>query len=156
MKKCIILMVMFAFMSTSLLQAEDNFLNILKNDENLCMGNVDTIVFKGKEYLISVGSSPIDSNTPEAKLKAREEARLIAEESLMKFVYQVQVDSAEELKTEHTEMINKNGKSKVRIEEKYIEIIKEKGKGILKRLTPYGKWKSKDKAEYYFAVGITL
>ncbi len=86
-----------------------SLLEPVKNNESLCNGNVDIVSFQGKGYLVSAGRSFIEGDTPEANLKAGEQAKLTAEERLMKFVYQIQISSNEELK-ESTEIRSVNGK----------------------------------------------
>ena len=133
-----------------------DLINFIKHNESLCDGNPDFLINEGLEYLISVGVSPIKDSTPEAKLNAITEAKLIADEGLMKFIYEVQFSSKEELIKEIQTISSGNGEEKIISTEKYIEIIKEKGKGILKGSLNIGKWKSEDKKEYFYAVGVIL
>jgi len=140
----------------SALAEEPSFQKSIKANEFLCSGNVDFAQYDGQEYLVSVGQSAIVNDTPEAKLKARKEAKLNAEEGLMKFIYEVQVSSSEELKTK-MQVTTQNGKTvKREFEESYLETIREQGEGILKHLISIGKWKSGDKKEYFYAVGYLV
>jgi len=135
---------------------EPPLLELIKTNEFLCSGNVDFIKFNGQEYLVSVGKSFIKNDTPEAKLNAKKEAELNALEGLTKFIYDVQISSKEELKTE-TQVTTQNSKVINReINESYLEIIREKGEGILKNLTSIGKWKSSDGKEYFYALGFLI
>jgi len=41
-------------------------------------------------------------------------------------------------------------------EEKYLSIIKENSKGILRDLLTIGKWKNSENSIYYFAIGAKI
>jgi len=134
--------------------------SLIRNDAFLCDGNIGFISFKGIKYLVSVGESEILGNAIEAKLNARKEAKLNAEEALVQFIYDVKTSSYEELQTKTiTVKVAKNGKTKSLNREEtenYLEIIREKGEGILKKVLSVGKWKSADKKVYFFAVSIEI
>ena len=133
-----------------------SLLNIIKNDQFLKSGNIDFLDFNGNSYLVSVGKSLISGTTPSAKLNAIKEARLIAQENLVKFIYDVQVSSRETLTQTRTIKATDGKPVEVKRNKQYIELIRERGEGLINKSITIGKWKSSDKKEMYYAYGILI
>jgi hypothetical protein len=134
----------------------ENVLEIIKSDSILSSGEIGFINYDGKNYIISVGISTIEEDTPSGKLNCIKEAQLIAQNNLVKFIYDVQISNRESLKKEKIIHV-KNGKSElIQIKKRYVQIIKERGEGILSKLESIGKWKSSDRKNIHYAYGIYL
>ncbi len=138
-----------------------NFLlDIIKKDEILSSGNIGFINYGEKNYIVSVGISPIIKYDPANILNARKQAKILAEKEIMKFIHDIQIKSEEVLISEMGIIVfaNPDGTkiSKRKITEKYKEIIQEKGSGLINKTINIGKWKSKDKKDYFYAIGILI
>ena len=143
----------------SLFAADKELLNVVKQND-LLINDTGFIKHYNVCYLVSVGVSEIKANTPKAKVKAIKESRLKANKALMNFVHGTELESKKILKIEEiTTMTIKDGKtSEMSVKEKkeYLELIKSKGSGVIKKTIDIGKWKSEDKKEYFYALGIVV
>lgn len=129
----------------------------IKGDTFLESGNVEFVTLNNnKRYCVSVGSSQIHGSSPEAKIKAIKEARMKAESQLMKFIYSTQNMSYDSMTTQTVIRQTGNGVPTRDEREVMYEFVRDRGKGLLKNLTTIGKWKSKDKTEYYVGIGMQL
>jgi len=118
------------------------------------MNGITTIIsYKNNQYLVSVGISDLDDNSLESKLKAIKTSKILAKSELSKFINDIQSKSKEEL-IDKTIIIKNGDKIKRRIESKYIELINEQSKGILKNIFNIGRWKRNN--EYFYAIGIKI
>ncbi len=155
MKKYLFLFLIFSFCS---LDADNSRLPAVAKEEATKMGDQVTIV-KSEDtiYLLSIGSSPITDNTPLAKITALKEAKILAKGGLMKFIYGTKTQVHEQLSTLY---ITKKNTSDGNVEithqqkEEYIEMIQDKGDGILKNIIDIGKWKKNNR--YFFTYAINL
>ena len=160
MKKILSIFLLTVLLSFGPLFAEDKeLLNVVKQNE-LLIDDTGFIKHNNVCYLVSVGVSEIKANTPQAKVKAIKESRLKANKALMNFVHGIEIESEKTLKIEEiTTMAVKDGKKgemSTTEKEEYLELIRSKGSGIIKRTIDIGKWKSEDKKEYFYALGIVV
>ena len=124
--------------------------NIVKNDSMLSNGITGFIQYNDKKYLIAVGIVGIDNSSIQEKINAIKSARVKAKVNLSNFINNTQVQSLEQLTSIVTVISNGDKYTRVSKEE-YIEIIKEKGNGLLRDITDIGEWRI-DK-EYFYALG---
>ena len=144
--KYIILIVIFSFF----LQA-DTLKEAIQQDHFLSNGQTGFIKYNNKEYLISVGVSPISDSSIRAKINSIKAAKIIAQRGLTKFIHQVKITSKEELTS--VSIITKDGEKILRKDnEQFIEIIREESDGILRKIIEIGKWEKDN--EYFFALGV--
>lgn len=108
-----------------------------------------------QQYVISIASSPINGNSPQTNLQAFKEAEMLANQQLAKYVHGVQSDSIKEINYLQTYK-NIDGELKFQEKKKVIEVIKEKGSGILNNTFRVDKWKSGTPKEYYVAIGLEI
>lgn len=123
-------------------------------------GNIGIIQLEDQNYFVSVGVANIKSRNNKDLINAIKSARLKANNNLMKYIHGTIIKSKEELVSKTTTIkINENGEiieADRTKQEEYIEIIQEKGKGLLKNIKDFGEWKSIDKKKYYRVVGFKL
>ena len=160
MKKILSIFMFTVLLSFGPLFAGDKeLLNVVKQNE-LLIDDTGFIKHNNVCYLVSVGVSEIKANTIQAKVKAIKESRLKANKALMNFVHGTEIESEKTLKIEEiTTMTVKDGKRtemSTTEKEEYLELIRSKGSGIIKRTIDIGKWKSEDKKEYFYALGIVV
>ena len=160
MKKILSIFMLTVLLSFGPLFAGDKeLLNVVKQNE-LLIDDTGFIKHNNVCYLVSVGVSEIKANTIQAKVKAIKESRLKANKALMNFVHGTEIESEKTLKIEEiTTMTVKDGKRtemSTTEKEEYLELIRSKGSGIIKRTIDIGKWKSEDKKEYFYALGIVV
>ena len=133
---------------------------IIMEDESLSSGNVGFITLDNKKYIVSVGVGDIKGKGKKAVLKARKVARANAERGLNEFINGVESQVLEEFKSKiTTKTVTKDGEVIEETEEEteeYYEYIREKGVGLISGAETAGKWKSKDKTEYYYALSIEM
>lgn len=143
--------ILMLFISTSL------FSNSLKdeimNNDFLSNGFTGFIEYENNKYLIAVGVSDIKNDSIQAKVNAIKSAKILAQSKLTNFIYDVKIQSVEELSTKT--MVTKNDENITRvIEDEYIEIIKAQSNGLLKNTKDIGKWKIDN--EYFYALGVKI
>ena len=144
--------ILIAFSLTIFLSAQTLKDKIIQ-DDFLSNGFTGFIEFQNHKYLVSVGITEVTSTNIEAKINAITGAKVLAQAKLVKFIHNVKMQTKEELITKT--IVTKNGKSITRnVKSQYIEIIKEKGEGILKNVIDIGKWRHNN--EYFYALGIEL
>ncbi len=153
MKEYLFFFLIFSFYS---LNADNSRLLEIAKNEAAKMGDYVTIVkFEDTIYLLSIGSSPITDNTPLAKMTALKEAKILAKNGLMKFMYGTKTQVHEQLSTIYVTKKNTSGDNTEitqQQKEEYIEIIRDKNKGILENIIDAGKWKENNR--YFFTYAI--
>jgi hypothetical protein len=128
----------------------------IKNDPIISSGQTGILHVKGLAYLVSVGVAKIEKNTPEAKLKARKIARLIAEKELMLFIEGARIISDEKYSSE-TVTHGKAGPKLIKeIDSRYINKIRQMGAGSIRSILEVGRWKNETNDYYYCAVSIEI
>lgn len=144
------------FLSLNANAKNNPVLQIIQSDSLLSSGEIGFINHNGKNYLVSVGVSTIEENTPSGKLNCIKEAKMMAQENLVKFIYDIQISSRENLSKEKI-ILQKHGQKEVfRMKKEFLRIINERGEGLLKNLISIGKWKSSDGKVIHYAYGIDL
>ena len=137
-----------------------NLKQIIMEDESLSSGNVGFISLDDKKYIVSVGIGDIKGKGKKAVLNARKVARANAERGLNEFINGVESQVHEEFISKiTTKTVTKDGEVISETEEEteeYFEYIREKGVGLISGAETAGKWKSKDKTEYYYALSIEM
>ena len=131
----------------------DTLKDKVMKDEMLSSGFSGFIEYENDKYLISTGIMEMNGNSIHARIEAIKKAKIIAQSELTKFIYNVNIESIE--KNVDTIIVSKSkNKTKRSIESQYIELIKEKGGGILKNIIDIGKWKKNN--EYFYSLGIKI
>jgi hypothetical protein len=125
--------------------------NIVMQDAMLSNGLTTFIKYQDTQYLVAVGISTISSNSIQAKINAIKGAKALAQSNLSKFINNTQVQSTQEL-IDKVIIVKNSDKIKRDVTSKYLEIIKEKGSGILKNTIDIGKWKIDN--EYFYVLGL--
>lgn len=129
------------------------FKDIVKKDNMLSSGFTGFTMYQNQNYLVSVGISYIENSSVKAKVNAIKISRIKAKIKLSNFINDTNTKTMESL-ISVTDIID-DGKNIKRVtKEEYIEIIKEKGDGLLRNITDIGKWKIKN--EYFYALGILV
>ena len=128
-----------------LLNAND-FKDTVKKSNLLSIGFVN---YNNNQYLVSIGTFIIKGNSLQSKINAIKSAKILAQSQLVKFIHNININSYEKL--EDKTYIIKDVKN---IKRKYINIIKEKGGGILKDIIDVGKWTIGN--EYFYALAIKI
>jgi len=135
----------------SIFLCADTLKETVQKDRFLSQGYTGFVKYDNREYLISVGVSPIVDGSVKSKINAIKAAKILAQRGLTKFIHLVKLTSKEELTT--VTVTTKEGKKIThQYNENFIEIIREESDGILRNVIEIGKWK-KD-GEYYFALGV--
>lgn len=154
--KFIIFVMLAVCISNTIYAKNSDLLNLIKGNAFLEDGNIEFIILNEDKFCVSVGASIIQGKSAASKIKAMKEARIIAEEQLMKFIHSVQVSSKEVLESTTETRQTGTGINTREVRESYLELIRERGQGILRNIISIGKWKNKDKTEYFFGVGIKI
>lgn len=153
------IILLVVFLGISLIAKHTELLNEVKNDV-LLSEHVSIVSIESVNYLVAVSNSKIEDKTPEAKMKAIKEARMLSQKALMNYIYGTEVSTDETLEKKTVSLkVIENGKvvsSKKFKSKKYLKIIKEKGTGLIKNVFNVGKWKSKDKTRYFSASAIKI
>ena len=148
--------IMISFCSL-LFSNQQELFKLVKKDPLLHSGT-HIVPMGDKTYFVSVGNATIRGTTPQAKITALKESRIMAQKTAMQFIHgsQITVDeSMTRIKTVETNT-HSNGKSTTQVSRTkyYTQIIKEQGDGILVNLKKLGKWKKGGK--YFFAFFLEL
>ena len=137
----------FVFAMSMALLAFANDMSALRvavqNSPFLLEGNVDVIKVGEKRYLVSVGVVSISPGSPASKVSATRRARMVAEESLMKFIYPNEVTVHEDL-TVKTRTVNDEKMAslhRMRSEELTM-LIRDRSRGALPPLVEVDTWES--------------
>ena len=142
-------------MFSSLNAENSRLLEIAKKEVDKRDSHVTIIKLEDTIYLLSIGSSPIIDNTPLSKMTALKEAKILAKNGLMKFMYGTKTQVYEQLSTIYVTKKNTSGGNTEitqQQKEEYIEIIRDKGEGILENIIDTGKWKENNR--YFFTYAI--
>ncbi len=145
----------FFFMFYNLNADDSRLLEIVKKEAAKMGDHVTIVKFEDTIYLLSIGSSPITDNTPLAKMTALKEAKILAKNGLIKFMYGTKIQVHEQLSTIYVTKKNTSGGNAEitqQQKEEYIEIIRDKGEGILENIIDAGKWKENNR--YFFTYAI--
>jgi hypothetical protein len=140
MKNILIINTILLLLFSSVLFAGNReFTKYLKNNTYIATETTEIIEFKGDIYLVSVGKSKIeDISSPQSRIDAIEEATLQAQKGIMQFVHGTQTSSLEQLtKKSVTTKIIEDGKVlsiDKKKTKKFLRVIKEEGKGAIKKL----------------------
>ncbi len=139
------------------IEIDSRLVNIVHN-RKILENSIEIVSLDTDNYLISIAYSDVDGSLPVDKLRALREAKLIAEENMISFVYGVQITSIEELKNEIiTTKYYKNGEL-VAFSKEYstslFELIKERTEGGIKNILHIDKWYNKKFRRYYYAVAL--
>jgi hypothetical protein len=109
----------------------------------------------GHHVVLAVGSTSVKDNSAKDRIRREKVCRIKALASVVAEKKGVQIAHTEVLK-EKTVIVIENGKEKAKSVSKYLELTKSKVEGIARDMPVVGRWKSKDGAIFYLAIGVLL
>ena len=109
----------------------------------------------GRHVVLAVASTAVKNDGAEDRLRREKVCRVKALASVVADKQGVQIAHTEILK-EQTVVVIENGKEEAKSVSEYLELTKSKVDGIARDMPVVGRWKSKDGAIFYLAIGVLL